>query len=446
MILDSKALLDGDVTTLDDLFRRAGVRHPAALALIDPPNRSQFAGGAPRRLSFSEADRAISALAARLRTLGLSTDTQVAIQLPNTVESVIAMLGVLRAGMVPVLLPLLWRRQEMVAALSRVGVKAIITCARTGAAAQAEVAMQVAADLFPVRFVCGFGDGLPDGMVPLDDVFRSARADLAQAPRRVGNPATHTAVVTFDMAAGGPVAVMRHHRDLITAGRTIVSEGSLAPDGSLLSTIPVSSFAGLSLALLPWLLTGGALSLHHGFEPTAFAQQSRGQKAIIVPGPMLGSLTAAGLLGDATVLALWRAPEPLAASPPWQGTGNLVDVEAFNDTAMTASLRGPDGLPAPPDAGWPPRGGMVAVGGYAFVQEEIDATVAKANPQAIIVALPDALLGQRYAGSAPENAAVRAELDARGVNPLVTEAFRTRMPVNAAQSTVPVDALLRAAG
>lgn len=432
MILDSKALLDGDVTTLDDLFRRAGVRHPAAPALIDPPNRENFTGGAPRRLSFSAADRAISALAARLRGLGLATDTQVAIQLPNTVESIVTILGVLRAGMVPVLLPLLWRRRDMVAALGRVGVKAVVTCARVGATAQAEIAMAVAADLFPVRFVCGFGENLPDGVVPLDDVFSPTGADLAHAPRRIGNPATHTAVVTFDMAAGGPAAVMRHHRDLITAGRSIVSEAGMAPDTPLLSTIPVSSFAGLSLALMPWLLTGGALCLHHGFEPKAFAQQSRGQAVVVLPGPMLGPLSAAGLLGDATVLALWRSPEPFAASPPWPGTGALVDVGAFSETAMTASLRGPDGLPAPPDAGWTPRGGTVAVGGYAFVQEEIDATVAKADPQAILVALPDALLGQRYAGSAPDNAAVRAELDARGVNPLVTEAFRTRMPVNAA--------------
>jgi hypothetical protein len=27
---------------LDELFRRAGVRHPQAIALIDPPNRKSF--------------------------------------------------------------------------------------------------------------------------------------------------------------------------------------------------------------------------------------------------------------------------------------------------------------------------------------------------------------------------------------------------------------------
>ena len=81
----------GDGTTLDDLFRRAGVRRPEALALIDPPNRESFTDGAPRSLSYAQADRAIASFAAYLRRLGLATDTVVALQLPNTVEGVIAL-------------------------------------------------------------------------------------------------------------------------------------------------------------------------------------------------------------------------------------------------------------------------------------------------------------------------------------------------------------------
>ena len=49
----------------------------------------------------------ISAIASRLRRLGLHTDAIVGIQLPNTVESVLTLLGVLRAGMIAAPLPLL---------------------------------------------------------------------------------------------------------------------------------------------------------------------------------------------------------------------------------------------------------------------------------------------------------------------------------------------------
>ena len=46
---------------------------------------------------------------AKLRGLGLQTDAVVAMQLPNTVESIVTFLGVLRAGMIAAPLPLLWR-------------------------------------------------------------------------------------------------------------------------------------------------------------------------------------------------------------------------------------------------------------------------------------------------------------------------------------------------
>jgi hypothetical protein len=69
MILGEGARAVGTAATLDDLFRRAGVRHPDAIALADPPNREGFADGAPRTLSFAQTDRAISAFAAKLRGL-----------------------------------------------------------------------------------------------------------------------------------------------------------------------------------------------------------------------------------------------------------------------------------------------------------------------------------------------------------------------------------------
>ena len=144
MILGDKEPAGGNRATLDDLFRRAGVRRPDALALIDPPNGDSITGGVPRRLTYGEADRAISALAARLRGLGLPTDTVVAMQLANTVDSVIALLGVLRARLIAVPLPLLWRKQEMIAALGRAGAKAIVTSARIGTSPHAEIARQVA--------------------------------------------------------------------------------------------------------------------------------------------------------------------------------------------------------------------------------------------------------------------------------------------------------------
>jgi hypothetical protein len=431
MILSDTQPTDGTGATLDDLFRRAGVRRPDALALIDPPNGETITGSAPRRLTYAEADRAISAFAAKLRGLSLQTDMVVAMQLANTVDSVIALLGVLRAGMIAAPLPLLWREQEMVAALGSIGAKAIVTSSRIGPTAQAEIAMQVAAELFPIRFICGFGRDLPDGVVPLDDVFVSAPTKFFQPSARPGHAAAHVAAITFDVTGDGLIPVARSQSELIAGGLAVFLEGGLAQDANFLSAIPLGSFAGIALTMVPWLLAGGTLALHHGFDPAAFAEQCRAHdtSTVVLPGPAVAPLADAGLLGDQikNILALWRAPEQLATAVPWQRDAALVDIAGFGETGLLPARRGPDGPPAPiPHGAFVAPAGITAVGFYRFRQREVDAAVASADPAAVIVALPDAHLGQRFAGSARDGAALAAKLQARGVNSLIAGAFRPR--------------------
>ena len=90
--------------SIDEMFRRLAERRPDALALADPPNR-KLTDGAPRRLTYAEADRMVAAIAGRLRRMGLPVDAVVGIQLPNIVENFLATLGVLRAGMIVAPLP-----------------------------------------------------------------------------------------------------------------------------------------------------------------------------------------------------------------------------------------------------------------------------------------------------------------------------------------------------
>jgi hypothetical protein len=437
MIVSGTQPAQANRATLDDLFRRAGVRRPDALALIDPPNCESITGGAPRRLTYAQADRAISAFAARLRGLGLQTDTVVALQLANTVDSAIALLGVLRAGMIAAPLPLLWRKQEMIAALSRVSAKAIVTSARIGPTAHAEIAMQVAAELFPIRHICGFGRDLPDGVVPLDDVFGPGIADYFQPSVRPGDAAAHVAAITFDVTGDGLVPVMHNHDALIAGGLAAFRGGGIAEDATMLSAIPLGSFAGIALTMAPWLLDGGTLALHHGFDPAVFAEQCRVHEVstVVLPGPALMPLADAGLLGGGikNILALWRAPEQLAAAAPWQGNAALVDIASFAETDLSSARRGPDGGPSPIQQGaLAAPAGLTAVGFYRFRQCDVDAVVAAVDPAAVIVALPDAHLGQRLAGTAHELAAIAAELQARGVNSLIAGAFRPRGQANAA--------------
>jgi hypothetical protein len=350
MILGEGARAVGTAATLDDLFRRAGVRHPDAIALADPPNREGFADGAPRTLSFAQTDRAISAFAAKLRGLGLQTDSVVAIHLPNTVENIVAFLGVLRAGMIAVPLPLLWRQAEIAAALGRIGAKAIVTCSRVGTFAHAQIAMQSAVELFSIRHVCGFGHDLPDGIAPLDDIFVADGAEGVVAPTRVGPAAAHVAAITFSLDTSGFVPISRSHVELVAGGLEIFLETRAEIDTPLLSTIPIASFAGIALTVVPWLLCGGALHLHHSFDPDAFAEQCRKlpDGTLVLPAAAVPAIARKDLLNaKQTTVALWRAPERFPAAKTWAGPPVLVDVASFGEIGVVAARRGENGLPAP---------------------------------------------------------------------------------------------------
>ena len=341
----------GITTTLDDLFRRAGVRHPDAIALSDPPNRTSFTDFAPRALSYTQADHAISALAVHLRRLGLPTDTVVAIQLPNTVESVIACLGVLRAGMIAAPLPLLWRRRDLVDALGRVSAKAILTCARAGNSAPVDVAIHTAAALFPIRHICGFGQNLPDGVVPIDDIFAPGGTHSAALPPRPDSAASHLAAITFDIDARGANPVARNHVEILSGGLAVFLELGVTSDACLLSTIPISSFAGMALTFVPWLLSGGTLHLHHGFDPAAFSAQcaTTGCNMLALPATALPALAEADKLSDDAcgIAALWRGPEQVSAAKSFNRPAPVVDVSSFGETGFVAARRNEQGKPTP---------------------------------------------------------------------------------------------------
>jgi len=264
------------------------------------------------------------------------------------------MLGVLRAGMIVAPLPLLWRRADAVAALGRIGAKALITCGHVGAFDHSHFALRVAAEVFSIRYVCGFGGNLPDGVVPFDDLLTTEKLDPVPPldGERQSNAAAHVAAVTFEVGDGGIVPVARNHPELLAAGLAVVLESHLAPGASILSAFAPSSFAGISLTLLPWLLTGGTLVLQHAFDPDVLAAQRQNDRcgALILPAPAVFNLAEAGALaGDDTacVIAVWRSPERLALSPIWRELRTvLVDVSLLGEAALVASRRGVDGTPS----------------------------------------------------------------------------------------------------
>jgi AMP-binding enzyme len=490
--------------TLDTLFQRILSRRPEAIALIDPINKPRITGQQPKRLSYAQADRAISALAAHFIESGLPAHSVIALQLPNTVEFVLTLLAAHRAGLVVALIPQLWRQAELVAALNRTSARAIVTMDKIDGVLHSDLAMNAAAEVFSIRHVAGFGHALPEGMASLDD----ALARDGRPARTAIQDGRKAAIISFDVTTDGFRAVPRPHLSLIAGGLAVSLEAAVPQGAGIMSAFAPSSFAGLVSSLAVWLLTGGTLSLHHPFDSDALEQQI-GEHAcdtLVVPAQLGLRLDEAGLTARLPslrhVIGLWRTPEQVSASPPWTAQGAaMTDIYLFGEAGLFGARRiAEDGTPAlvkpglhgapreaagssisgeilltpkgtlglrgpmvavaaytppqqpPGDSLIPqpardyvdteyaarldratgaiaitaPPAGVMAVGGYRFLAQDLQEWSRRLGPGTLLTALPDRLSGHRLAGRALDNARAREALTELGLNPLMSEAFRDR--------------------
>ena len=219
--------------------------------------------------------------------MGLHADAVVATQMANTVEGVLMLLGIMRAGMIAMPLPQLWRQAEASAALRRVGANALVVSGRIGRTDHFDLAMNIAAEIFPLRYVGGFGRNPPDGIIPFDDLYdvRGPDPDPAIGADRTDDAGAHLAVITWDQAANGLVPVARSHAEVIAGALATLVDRPIEPDSTTLSTVTLSSFAALAISVAPWLISGNTLALHQPFDPGSFRVQRKtlGCATVIVP-------------------------------------------------------------------------------------------------------------------------------------------------------------------
>jgi acyl-CoA synthetase (AMP-forming)/AMP-acid ligase II len=118
-----------------------------------------------------------------LRKMNLPTDAVVGLQMANTIDSVLVFMGVLRAELIAMPLPLLWRRSDATAAIRRCGARALIVSGRA-----------------PGTLVVS---GAPAGLVSFGG-YRFAVRELADVVS--GLDPTGTLAVRPDMLAGQRLA------------------------------------------------------------------------------------------------------------------------------------------------------------------------------------------------------------------------------------------------
>jgi acyl-CoA synthetase (AMP-forming)/AMP-acid ligase II len=368
--------------TLDQIVARNAETRPDHPAVADFADRPEWTGGAPDRLTWAELNTRVEALAAFFAAVGLMPDAVIALQMPPTVDAVVAVLAASRAGLIVAPLPLAAREARAAELCGRLGVRAVVTVARSETETHGERLRDVAAEHFQIRFVFGAGGDLPDGLVDLRQVFEEAAA-LGAAPHvvRRGNPADHALTVEFAALAAADTAdrlpeanrtapLPRSHNHWIATGLMTLLEAGIGADAVIVSPFAFSGAIGFGVALVPWLVAGATLVVGLPRTTDTLAEEAERHDAthVIVPDRFAARLADRLALRRHTATLVSIADDEPRDRPMPAGV-DVIDVATFGLFGLVARRRvepsGPRPLPigatgapgpAPGATGVAPRG------------------------------------------------------------------------------------------
>ncbi|RVU17773.1 AMP-binding protein [Methylobacterium oryzihabitans] len=368
--------------------------HPARVAFIDQPGKAEWCGRPPITWTYAAAREIVARLAAGLVRLGLPPGSPVGLCMAGIAEHHLTLLAVEQAGHVPCLLPVTWSEDRLLEAVERAQVAAILTQGQLGPDRPAERLCRVAARYFPLRFLAAFGPHVPDGVIALDRVVLDHRGEA-------GGTGAGSGIVSFAPAvpepaarrlAGAPVArlpgaaepdgpllALRRDGDALTAAAAAcLAPGRIEPGERILSLLPPSDLKGLATGLAAALLSGASLECHPVFDAgiLAAALDRPEPTHLVAPAWMEAGLARTSVPSRLRgITYVHRAPARLAGREP--GRAGIVDVVAFDETALLAGRRGAHDvglvLAAPERAG---------TGGLLQVRRDPDGRLAFAGPAA----------------------------------------------------------------
>ncbi len=225
---------------MDALLTTAVGARPARRSFSDSPDISSWSDLRPKSTSVAELGALVERFARQVATLGLKPGDPVLVAMPNCVDGVAALLGLICAGYVPCPVSVVASPSEMVEAAQAISAKAIVTVNRYATLAPSETARVAASRYYGIRFICAFGPGAPQGVVTLDD-WQDSELSREPLPRTASSQA---AIITFDRTPQGLQPHARSHAQVISDALALSATSGLTSRGSIITTFAPVSAAG----------------------------------------------------------------------------------------------------------------------------------------------------------------------------------------------------------
>lgn len=285
------------------------------------PHRTALVCG-ESRVSYGELDAASRAAAAGLTAAGVQRGDRVAVLLDSSVEAVVAVFGILRAGAAFTVLHGGTKPTRLAAVLRDEGAVALVIAgdARRRAVLDAAIDETVLSTVVWVGAVPG---GARPGTTYLgwEDLLLTGRCTLStRAPASPPEPLTPDDLGTLIYTSGTtgePRGVVCHHADMAFATRAIAGYLGNTADDVILCALPLAFTYGL-YQLLTSVLVGATLVLEPGFAfpQTVLATMQR-ERVTGLPGvpTMFATLLGASNLREFDLSALRYLTNAAAALP-----------------------------------------------------------------------------------------------------------------------------------
>ena len=316
---------------VDDFLGQSASRYPDKVALVC----------GPERLTYREINDAANALARTLGELGVRRGDRVVLHLENSVEAVISIFGVLRAGAAFVPVGSTVKSDKLAFILGDCEPAALIADQR---------AQQVVGDALrrvPVKatlIVGGAGEILAgDGftVLPFADAIR---------PQPLPDSSRDAVAIDLDLAAlvytsgstGRPKGVMLTHLNIVSAATSISDYLQNTPDDVILNVLPLSFDYGLYQVFLAFK-AGARLILERSFVYTTVMLDLLARERVTAL-PIVPTLAVLLLKHDldAYDLSLRYITNTGAALPPAHIAGlraKFPDVDVFSMYGLTECKR-----------------------------------------------------------------------------------------------------------
>jgi long-chain acyl-CoA synthetase len=253
---------------VQDFLQNSAERHPGKAALV--------CGG--QRLTYAQVDAMANRLANALRERGVQRGDRVAIYLTNSVESVVAMFGALKAGAVFVSVNRAMRTDKLIYILNNCQAAALIADTRGLAHGAGD---RVLAEVGSLRSIVTCGDqSWPSGNHESRWVSFAAIQAGASADRpRCQNIDLDLACLIYTSGTTGEAkGVMCDHSNVVFVTQAIVSYLKNRESDVCLNVLPMAFSYGL-YQLLAMFYVGGTLVLEESFAfPAAVLQKMAAER------------------------------------------------------------------------------------------------------------------------------------------------------------------------